>query len=106
MEDYERRPEKYRPWERYTKDGEVDSKKSVDYISLRKVHNSESTSDSGAWIPTPSELEYKSKIFNDPRNVSSDKENAPLVDSCTMPTHNILNMTEDELCEIQKFVQC
>ena len=86
-------------WERHTKDGEVDSKKRVDYSSLRKVHDSGSTSDLGAWIPTPSEFEYRPKIFNDPRNVSSDKENTPPVDSSAMPTLNNLNMTEDELCD-------
>ena len=55
-----------------------------------------STSDSGTWIPTPSEFEYRPKIFNDPRNISYDKENALPVDSRTAPTFNNLNITEDK----------
>ena len=56
------------------KNGEVDPKKKVDYSSLKKVHDSGCTSNSGAWIPTLSEFEYRPKIFNDPRNTTSDTE--------------------------------
>ena len=57
MEDHERRTEKYRLWERNTENSEVAPKRRVDSISLRKAHDSGSTSDSGAWIPAPNEFE-------------------------------------------------
>ena len=84
------------------KNGEVDPKKSVDSISLKKVHDSGSTLDSGAWIPALSEFEYRPKILNDPRNISCDKENAPPADSQTIPTFNNLNITEDKFCDRTK----
>ena len=96
MEDCKRRMEKYKPWERHTKNVEVNSKRRVDSLSLKKVNDFGSTSDSGAWFPIPTEFEYKPKIFDDPRNISSDKENAPPVDSQATQTFNNLNITEDE----------
>ena len=98
-EDHERRTEKYRPWERHTENGKVIPKRRVDYLSPQKVNDSGSTSDSGAWLPTPIEFECRPKIFNDPRNVSSNKENAPPVDSQTTPTFKNLNIKEDEFCD-------
>ena len=60
------------------------------------VNDSGSTSDSGAWLLTPTEFEYIPKICNNTRNVSSDKENAPPLNSQTTPTFNNLNIMEDE----------
>ena len=66
MGDHERRTEKYRLWDKNTEKGKVVPNKRVDSFSLRKVHDSGSTSDSGTWITAPSEFEYRPKIFNDP----------------------------------------
>ena len=89
--------EKYRPWERHTKDNEINARRKLDSLSPRKINNSSMTSDSGPWLPTPTEYEYRSKIFDDPRNLSSNKENAlPPLESVTIPTFKI---TEEEFLE-------
>ena len=81
-EDQERRTEMYRPWERLTDDEETSPRCKLDSASLSM------TSDSGLWLPTP-EFEYKPKLFNDPRNTSSDKENMPPLEPIPMPVLNI-----------------
>ena len=57
-----------------------DPTKRVEPILLRKVHDSGSSSDSGAWIQVSGGLEFTFKIFNDPKNTSTDKENTPMID--------------------------
>ena len=76
-EDHERRTEKYRPWEKCTQYIMIDPMKRVEPISLQKVHDSWSSSDSGAWVQAAGDLEFTCKIFNDHKNTSSDKENTP-----------------------------
>ena len=93
-EDTVRRTGKYQPWERCTND--KDNVRRLDSISPSV------TSDSGPWLLTPTEFEYKPKIFNDLRNVSSDKENIPLLELVPMPVLNIaesnfLDQTENLL---------
>ena len=44
-------------------------------------------SNSGDWIPSP-EFNYKLKLFNDPRNADSSKENMPPLEPITMPIFN------------------
>ena len=46
------------------------------------------SSDSGAWLPTP-EPDYRPKLFNDPRNPDSSKENMPSLEPVPMPVFNI-----------------
>ena len=70
-EDHERQMEKYRPWERHTKDSESNPRRRLDSLSPKKTNDSSVTSDSGPWLPTPTEFEYRPKIFDDPRNVTS-----------------------------------
>ena len=53
------------------------------------------TSDSGPWLPTP-EFEYKPKLFSDPRNASSDKENMPPLEPIPM---SVLNIEESDFLE-------
>ena len=53
--------------------------KRVEPILLQKVHDSGSSSDSGAWIQVNGDLEFMHMIFNDPKNMSSDKENTPIL---------------------------
>ena len=55
-EDHERWTEKYRPWERHTKDSEGSSRRRLDSLSPKKVNDSSTTSDSGPWLPTPTEF--------------------------------------------------
>ena len=56
-------------------------------------------SDSGDWIPSP-EFNYKPKLFDDPRNSDSSKENMPPLEPIAMPIFNtgeqeLLNRTEN-----------
>ena len=97
-EDHKRWMEKYRPWERHAKDSEGSSRRRLDSFSPKKVNDSSATSDSGPWLPTPTEFQYRPKIFNDPRNVSSDKENTPPLESVTTLTFSNLNIMEDKFC--------
>ena len=82
MEDWEKRMEKYRPWERWTDEEQTSPRCKLDSISPSI------TSDSGQWLPTP-EFEYKPKPFSHPRNTSSDKENMPPLEPIPMPVLNI-----------------
>ena len=65
-EDHERWTEKYRPWERHTKDSEDSSRRRLDSLSPKKVNDSSAASDSGPWLPTPTEFEYRPKILMTP----------------------------------------
>ena len=79
-EDWEKRTEKYRPWERWT-----------DNDSPRHALDSLTpsvTSDSGPWPPTP-KFDYKPILFNNPRGTHSDKENMPSLKTTPMPVVNI-----------------
>ena len=53
------------------------------------------TSDSGLWFPTL-EFEYKPKLFSDPTNASSNKENMPPLEPTPMP---VLNIEESDFLE-------
>ena len=98
-EDWERRTEKHRPWEKCTQCIKIGPMKRVEPISLRKVHDSGSSSDSGACVQVEGVLEFIPKIFNDPKNTSSDKENNPMNDSQTMLMLNGLNITDGTVPE-------
>ena len=89
-EDRERRTEKYRPWERWTDDDDASQKRRLDSVSPSM------TSDSGQWLLTPMEFEYKPKIFDDPRDANSDKENMPPLEPAPMP---ILNIAESDFLD-------
>ena len=49
-EGWEKRTEKYRPWEKFTQHVKIGSTKRVETILLRKVHDSGSSLDLGAWV--------------------------------------------------------
>ena len=89
-EDRERSTEKYQPWERHTDDEDNSPRRRLDSVSPSI------TSDSGPWLPTLTEFEYKPQICNDPRNVSSDKENMPPLQPVPMP---ILNIAESDFLD-------
>ena len=59
---------------------------------MKKVHDSGSSSDSKAWVQVGGELEYMPKVFNDPKNTSSDKANDPMNDSQATIALNDLNI--------------
>ena len=88
-EDREKRTEKYRPWERQTEDEDNSPRCRLESISPSM------TSDSGPWLPTP-EFEYKPKLFSDPRNANSVKENMPPLEPIPMP---VLNIEESDFLE-------
>ena len=88
-EDWERRTEKYRPWERWTDKGETGPRHKLDSASPSM------TSDLGPWLPTP-EFKYKPKLFNNPRNASSDKENIPPLEPFPM---SVLNIKESDFLD-------
>ena len=94
-EDHERRTKKYRPWEKHTQCVMIDPMERVEPILLLKVHDSGSSSDSGAWVQVAGDLEFTCKIFNDPKNTSSHKENTPIIGTQTTLTINDLNITDD-----------
>ena len=95
-EDREKRTEKYHPWERHTNDNDISLRRRLVSYSSKRINDSSITSDSGPWLPILTEFEYKPKIFNDPRNISSDKENMPPLVPVTMP---ILNITESDFLD-------
>ena len=68
--------------------------KRVEPILLRKVHDSGSSLYSRAWVHIVGDLEFGPKNFSDTKNMSSDKENNPMINSQTMPTLNDLNITD------------
>ena len=87
-EDCERRTEKC------TQHIKIGPMKRVEPIFLRNAHDSGSSSDSGSWVQVAGGLEFTPKIFNDPKNTCSDKENNPMNASQIMLTLNDLNITD------------
>ena len=77
-EDRHQRTERYRTWTKHNDDPRQ---------ILDSLTSSES-SDSGAWLPTP-EPDYRPKLFNDPRNPDSSKENMSPLEPVPMPVFNI-----------------
>ena len=95
-EDWERRMEKDRPWEKWTDDEETSPRHKLDSASISM------TSDTGQWLPTP-KFKYKSKLFSDPRNASTDKENMPPLEPIPIPVQNIKE--SDFLDRTEKFIR-
>ena len=81
-EDWEKRKEKYRPWDRWTDKEQTSPRCKLDSVSPSM------TSDSGQWLLAP-KFQYKPTLFSDPRNTSSDKENMPPLEPIPMPVLNI-----------------
>ena len=98
-EDCEKRTEKYRLWEKCPQCIICDPSKSVEPLLLRKVHDSGSSLDSGAWIQVSGDLEFTCKTFSDPKNTSFDKVNNQVVDSQTTLTLNDINITDGNRTE-------
>ena len=71
-EDHKRWTKKYQPRDKHPRGI---PRKRLDSITKRTIDTSV-TSDLGPWLPTPN-IAYRPTIFDNPRNISSDKENAP-----------------------------
>ena len=79
--------EKYRPWAKWTEND--DSRQALESLTPSL------SSDSGAWTPSQG-FDYKPKLFDNPRNSHSSKENMPLLEPVPMP---MLKIEEDNFLE-------
>ena len=98
-EDKEKRMEKYKPWTKWT-DNE-DSRWVLETLTPSL------SSDSDAWTPSHG-YDYKPKLFDDPRNSQSSKENIPPLEPVYIPLLNIeeanfLNRTDKLLGKDHKW---
>ena len=93
VEDTEKWTEKFRPWKKPTKDGKTSPKKLPGVLSPRKNDNS-MTSDSGPCPSSPTEMGYKPQFFDEPKCLSSNKENIPPLESITPPSLKNLSLEE------------
>ena len=82
VEDTEKQTENFKLWKKPTKDGKSSPRRLPGVLTPRKNDNS-MTSDSGPFPSSPPETEHKSKFFNEPEYLSSDKENVPPTESIT-----------------------
>ena len=89
-EDKEKWTEKYSPWAKWT--DKYGSRCTLDSLTPSV------SSDSGTWLPT-SEFDYKPKLFDDPRNNYSGKENMSPLESAPMP---VLNIEEKDIFDQTK----
>ena len=79
-EDKEKKMEKYRPWSKCT---DIDDSRWVLGSLMPSL-----SSDSRAWTPSQG-FDYKPKLFNNPRNSQSSKENIPPLEPVPIPLLNI-----------------
>ena len=79
-EDKEKRMEKYRHWTKQTDND--DSRWVLEFLKPSL------SSDSGAWTPSHG-FDYKPKLFDDPRNSQSSKENIPPLEPVPIPLLNL-----------------
>ena len=93
IEDPEMQTEKFRPWKKPTKDGQTSPRKLPGVLSPRKNDNS-MTSDSGPCPSSPTEMKYKHWFLDEPKCLSSDKENIPPLKSITPPSLKNLSLEE------------
>ena len=94
VEDMEKWTEKFRPWNKSTKDGKPVPRKLPGVLTPQKNDNS-MTSDSGPCPSSPTENEYKPRFFDEPDCLGSDKENIPPTESVTPPTLKNLSLEEE-----------
>ena len=77
-EDRHQRTERIRTWTKHN----YDPRQVLDSLTASDLSNS------GVWLPTP-EHNYRPKLFNDPRNQDSSKENMPPLESAPMAVFNV-----------------
>ena len=93
VEDMEKQTEKFRPWKKPTTDGKVNPRKIPGVLSPRK-NDVSVTSDSEPCPSSLTEMEYKPWFFDEPKYLSSDKENIPPLKSITPPSLKNLSIEE------------
>ena len=93
VEDIEKQTEKFWPWKKPNKDGKQVPQTLPGVVTSWKNDNS-ITSDSGP-CPSPTEHDYKPKLFDEPDCMSSDKENILLTESVTPPSLRNLSLEEE-----------
>ena len=93
VEDTEKQTEKFRPWKKATEDGKSSPRRLPGVLTPRKNDNC-MTSDSGPCPSCLTETEYKTKFFNEPEYLSSDKENVLPTESVTPPSLKNLSLEE------------
>ena len=76
-EDRQQRTERYRTWNKHNDD----PRQILDSITVSNLL------DSGDWLPSP-EHNYRPKLFDDPRNPDSSKENMPPLEPVPMSVFN------------------
>ena len=76
-EDRWQRMERYGTWKKHNDD----PRQILDYMTVSDL------SDSGDWLPSP-EPNYRPKLFDDPRNLDSRKENIPPLEPVPMSVFN------------------
>ena len=89
----EKQTEKFGPWKKPTKDGKTSPRKLPGVLSPRKSDISV-TSDSRPCPSSPTEMEYKPQFFDEPKCLSSDKENILPCKSITPPSLKNLSLEE------------
>ena len=84
---------KFRLWKKPTKDRKTSPRKLPWVLSPRK-NDISVTSDSGPCPSSLTEKEYKPQFFDEPKCLSSDKENIPPLESITPPSLKNLSLEE------------
>ena len=93
VEDTEKWTEKFCLWKKQAKDGKQVPPK-LPGVSTPKKNDNSITSDSGP-CPSPTEHEYKTRYFDEPEWLSSNKENMPPIESVTPPPLRNLTLEEE-----------
>ena len=91
VEDTEKQTEKFLLWKKPTKDGKSSPRKLPGVLTPRKNDNS-MTSDSGPCPSSLTETEYKPKCLDEPKYLSSDKENVQPTEFVTPPSLKNLSL--------------
>ena len=92
VEEPKKQTEKYRPWKKPIKD--ASAKRPPGVLSPRKNDDNSMTSDSGPWLLSPAEMDYKPQFFDAPECLSSDKENLLPSESVTPTSLDNLSLEE------------
>ena len=93
VEDTEKWTEKFCPWKKPSKDRKQVPQK-LPGVLTHKKNDISVTSDSGP-CPSLPEHEYKPRYFDEPKWLSSDKENMPPIESITPPSLRNLSIEEE-----------
>ena len=93
VEDTKKQTENFRPWKKPTKDKKTSPRKLPGVLSPRKNDKS-ITSDSEPCPSSLTDMEYKPQFFDEPKCLSSDKENILPLKLITPPSLRNLSLEE------------